>query len=654
MVCSTQYFHNGIVGSNTQSVPVASCCCFSFGCGLVCGTPKECLGKQGKRLCGDPGQGTAGQRGRRGNFPRTAVRYGHQIHGQATTTTTKASNNLRMVGDGMTYLQPAPVSPIGDNHCRRCGGNGCDVKVMDCGCHLHARCTPVVEGKNMTHCPGCNQPCRGIYLLPMSFTEIDEARKVAAVESASGKREKKRKTATIARLNPEVSASGSMDEKSSDTSDLRTGRWTIEEMAYCDKLTEKFETGQLPVADGVKLNDFLSKMLKSKQSRLTKKMKNAKLSAKSFRRTTGYIVDPLEARLFSELEDSFFRSITCTMERAEVRFHLQKEWRELFSSFCVQLGQKLEADAWLASVEEMDRRASRAKDAARMARRKKMMGVALQQDGLRNSTQPGVLIDTSQVAGQPVQRQNTRTCSDSTSSASEIDDHVSTHSGKRARLEDSIERRARDTPPPFLAKVISYIERSRIPFEHVDAWVPSFVNHQQAGATNPQKCRLCYAGCATTQVQVSPDARVLLPLSSDDIADLAAFGEYSQKFSFDVGSGLPGRVYQSGVPSWERSVQNAPSSHFERCGGAVQWGIKTVLGIPIPSPNVGRIVILFYSRYDRVQSQDMVARIVDEFAKVRFCDAFCFDSVACLPCRSSLTLFFLLIAQTLPEMETCC
>jgi hypothetical protein len=51
-------------------------------------------------------------------------------------------------------------------------------------------------------------------------------------------------------------------------------------------------------------------------------------------------------------------------------------------------------------------------------------------------------------------------------------------------------------------------------------------------------------------------------------------------------------------------------------GGASQWGIKTVLGIPIPSPNVGRIVILLYSRHDRIRDPEMVRRITEELSKV--------------------------------------
>ena len=442
-------------------------------------------------------------------------------------------------------------------------------------------------------------------MIPMSFLELDEARLTAAASTASGKREKKRKTATIARLNPEVSVTASStDENTPDG--WRTGRWTNDEMIYCDMLMDKFETGELPVADGIKLNDFLANMLKSKQSRLTKKMENAKLSARAYKRTTGYIIDTSEAKVFSELENAFYRSIACSMEKAEIRFHLQKEWREIFSSYCVQVGQKLEADDWLSSVEEMDRRASRAKDAAKMARRKRMMGYALEQDQMHPVQ--GVFIETSKA-----------TVNAEHPDSGELDELAAAAAARkrqRGLTGPVVPRKHRVQPPPFLGRLLAYMQRHSVPFEYIDAWVPSFVNGNQAGQpAASQNCRLCFAGCATSEMQVASDGRSMLPLPKEDQFDLNAFGDYSQKFSFD-GCGLPGRVYQTGVPSWEQSVQNAPIGHFERSGGAVQWGIKTVLGIPVPSPNVGRIVVLFYSRHDRPQNQDMAARIVEEMTKL--------------------------------------
>jgi hypothetical protein len=117
----------------------------------------------------------------------------------------------------------------------------------------------------------------------MAFMEIDQAQAEAAKTDLSDKRGKKRKNATIARLNPNAKDSVDAEEKgktsAGESTELRTGRWTTEETAYCDKLIELFEGGFLPLPDGTKLNDFLASMLKSKQSRLTKKMKNARLSA---------------------------------------------------------------------------------------------------------------------------------------------------------------------------------------------------------------------------------------------------------------------------------------------------------------------------------------------------------------------------------------
>jgi len=451
----------------------------------------------------------------------------------------------------------------------------------------------------------------------MSFCEIDEAKEVAAKLAPSGKRGKKRKNATIARLNPATTtvnhgtSSGSLppaEEKSGgETSDLRTGRWTTEETAYCDELIEKFERGLLPIVDGIKLNDFLSNMLKSKQSRLTKKMKNARLSARCYKKTLGFIQDDAEARTLSEAESAFFDSIPCSLEKAEIKFHMQKEWRELYSNYCVSIGQTLDANAWLSSVEELDRRASEAKDAARMARRKVMMGHAWSQD--TGNSDKGVFIEPHIMAD---------------SSAG-----IGTE-GDFALAADTVDSKAQDnararsfSSSPFVKRVAEVLQQCSIPFEHVDAWVPSFVPQQPGDQDDPgtsmgeHTCRLCYAGSATTEVVVPPNGGPAIPVTSEEYFDLISFGEYSQKFSFDLGCGLPGRVYSSGVASWEQGIQKAPSTLFERCGGALQWQIQTVLGIPIPSPNVGRVVVVLYSRHDRPRDQDVVNRVADEISKVR-------------------------------------
>lgn len=106
------------------------------------------------------------------------------------------------------------------------------------------------------------------------------------------------------------------------------------------------------------------------------------------------------------------------------------------------------------------------------------------------------------------------------------------------------------------------------------------------------------------------------PMNDDMKFNLLSFGDYSQKFSFDVGCGLPGRVYSNGASTWEQNVQIAPCSHFERCGGANQWGIKTIVGIPVASPNVGRIIIILYSVHNRKKCENMVTKLKNECTKL--------------------------------------
>jgi hypothetical protein len=108
---------------------------------------------------------------------------------------------------------------------------------------------------------------------------------------------------------------------------------------------------------------------------------------------------------------------------------------------------------------------------------------------------------------------------------------------------------------PYLDEIMKYIERNNVPFEHVDAWVPSYIppsNMEWATSGNPS-CRLCFAGCVTVDI-VSQKRRSLI--TPEEHFNMLTFGEYSQKFSFVIGCGLPGRVYQSGIATWEQSVQN--------------------------------------------------------------------------------------------------
>jgi hypothetical protein len=536
----------------------------------------------------------------------------------------------------MRYIPPEQVhvenaSSEADEYvrCTRCGYTGCDVRVSSCNCTFHAvspltpllpplelgtpflgqclsnftnfamqRCIPLSHGSGQ-HCPHCGKPVDTLVLFPVSFREIDEALRTALVLSPSSAVARNRKRKGTDDVLEAVNPLSSFAER-------RTGRWTVEEMAYCDKLIAKFSLGELPLPDSVKLNEFLGNMLKSKQSRLTKKMKNAKLSTKTYKRKTGCI-DPADAREVSNLEESFFNSIVDFQERAEVKFHMQKEWREQFSKVCADLGRPLDADAWLSSVEEMDRRSSKARDSARMAKRKLMMGVALRAD--TKNLEQGVFIEKTEAEVRVVAASQGSGGGDEKDFERDLLFMLSEDKNQSKGEQSSLLHSA-----PFLAKVTAYLMRHSVPFEHVDLWVPSFVpgDETQGGTA----CRLCYAGNSTTDKLVTEDGLNTRPLTPEEKFNFYSFGDYSQKFSFNVGCGLPGRVYESGRPTWEQSVNNAPDHHFERCGGAKQWEIKSVVGLLVASPNVGRIVVVLYSRFDRPKDEGLVIRLCDEFTKV--------------------------------------
>jgi hypothetical protein len=543
--------------------------------------------------------------------------------------------------EGGTVISPEAIFSLanvnmnnGDEYvsCVKCGYAGCDVRVAGCGCTLHARCCSVKQGDSAKICPHCSRPTSGFVLFPMSFREIDEARRMAAA-IACDKRERGRKRRNT--MISESDADGKYikkkpvpEDKIVDPPDRRTGRWTKEEIIFCDKMIALFKEGHFPIAEGTKLNDFLANMLKSKQSRLTKKMKNAKLSSITFSRSFGYIFDQTEARNFSELEDQFFNSIHDHLERAEIKFHMQKEWRELFFNICATVAQPVEANSWLSSVEEMDRRSSLARDAARMTRRKLMMGYALSQD-IQNCT-PGVFIEStaseiqSSPQGGPLMGNNhgMNFHSQEEDLLFLLDDNVGCEYpetlGGMSPLQLSANMNGKSSmlhSSPFMSRIVAYMKRHKVQFEHVDVWVPSFVPNDNATSNDDTKCRLCFAGSATSDKEMTGDLHAQAQdISKDPFFNLQAFGDYSEKFSFDVGCGLPGRIYETGLTTWEQNVQT--SSTFERSGAAQQWGIKTVAGFPVASPNVGRIVVLFYSRYDRSKDHELISRMSKELTKL--------------------------------------
>ena len=160
----------------------------------------------------------------------------------------------------------------------------------------------------------------------------------------------------------------------------RTGRWTEEEIVFVDCLIDAYDRGVLPVTVGVRLNDFLCSLLRCKASRLTKKMKNAKLSVRAYDLNPHSSITSLDVKTLSKLQENFLSSITEEHVRYELRFNMEKSWRTNLSNLCVQIGSTLcDATEWFTSLESMDNRAALAYENIRRARRHQM-GIALKTD----------------------------------------------------------------------------------------------------------------------------------------------------------------------------------------------------------------------------------------------------------------------------------
>ena len=442
----------------------------------------------------------------------------------------------------------------------------------------------------------------------------------------------------------------------------RTGRWTAEEIGYVDFLLNAFDRGLLTLPHGIKLNEFLGDVLLCKSSRLTKKMKNAKLSTRSYGLSPPMPnCELLDNVVMSRLEEKFLHSLSSEATQLELLFNLTKLWRTNLSNLCLQVGYSfLEAGDWVASLEAMERRASEAEELIRKARRKRM-GLALKTDV--KSSNPGVFFANHPVAGRESTIIPTATKSMTpqvaTSSNMSINkdmfDNNATHSvsseegsdadfiahmlelssqpgpdGQRNRLlsmdlgDRGLDEYFRDpssdaTPAankkaskvydhgPFLHKIVSFLEKNHLPFVHVDVWVPSYISgvEKQGESSNTsggEELRLYHAGCATRG-----DLNQMLT------ANFNEFGVYSKQFSFASGVGLPGRVFATGKPDWSSRVHEADPKYFERAGGAKIYGVRTVLGIPLDS-SIGKLVVALYTSADIQRNEALIAKCASAFS----------------------------------------
>eukprot|EP00532_Pseudo-nitzschia_australis_P011527 CAMPEP_0168240442 /NCGR_PEP_ID=MMETSP0140_2-20121125/22185_1 /TAXON_ID=44445 /ORGANISM="Pseudo-nitzschia australis, Strain 10249 10 AB" /LENGTH=872 /DNA_ID=CAMNT_0008175069 /DNA_START=362 /DNA_END=2981 /DNA_ORIENTATION=+ len=464
----------------------------------------------------------------------------------------------------------------------------------------------------------------------------------------------------------------------------RTGRWTHEESALVDFLVTTFDQGLLPLPHGIKLNEFLGDVLLCKSSRLTKKMKNAKLSTRTFvlgKPSTQF--STREREQLSMLQKSFLSSLSSESTRLTLQLNLTKQWRTHFYNVCLQIGYPHVQDkAWNASLQELEKRASRAEEVVRRLRRRKMGLSSPFDNPMRTFVNPNPVFDLIKVdqsksqptttdidinpsisrasivsnehklrtissgSGEeealninyddgrfPPSRQRALSTDISISSIgynkgrdrsfSEdfekmldvliTDEATDDHNISTAKTPTSEKKTCIPSAPAsnfcksLLDAFVTYIEKRNMPFQHLDLWVPSFSTGDLSGlskSVDVDQLHLHHAG-HTCRRDVSNDLAHMLH----------EFGVYSSYFSFEPGKGLPGRVYSTGVASWECAVHRKNSNDFGRVEGAELYGIKTALAIPLNTAMVGRIVVLIYSCENVPEDVSLSREIASELTK---------------------------------------
>jgi len=491
-------------------------------------------------------------------------------------------------------------------------------------------------------CPFCHDEVTGIYLFPLPFDKLEKAinlkKKSSTHQSSNATSGSKRKhdSANADEIAFSVYSKWRTGTRGmlADNDQHRTGRWTDAEMAFVDHIVTAFDEGLLSVAEGVKLNTLLCDLLQCKSSRLTKKMKNAKLSTRTFKAAPAApgMVNREDCQVLSALQEKFLCGRPSEAAKLELQFNFIQQWRSYFSNFCMQAGYVfLDSKDWVASIEDLEKRASTVEEKFRKVRRKSMSKALNSESKKKKSTKlaketpPPPSTPPKSVPSAPQEDETTPSLMsvfDEVEEAERISRRPRTFSEDFDNVLQDLacggegdmmplnlpdvtvpnHQPSNDiiAPPPstFLEALRLLMETPISPYHHADIWVPSFVNDGE------ENIQLLHAGYA---------ARRDVP--DRTFSSMNAFGEYSKSFTFKPGQGLPGRVFSTGKSLWSFKLQDLDEQHFPRASGARSHGLKTATGIALNTHGVGRMVVVFYSCDEIVEDQSLADELARELAK---------------------------------------
>lgn len=155
----------------------------------------------------------------------------------------------------------------------------------------------------------------------------------------------------------------SVDTDGDDEVYFRNGRWTNAEVDYIKFLRELFDSGALPLPQGIKLSDFLRRLLLCKSSRLRKKLKLSNFCKRKYLMARAPKAVTLDCEKLSKLEEHFLDSLETDAARRVLRFNFSRMWGKYLWTACDQLNLKiLDSKEWYASLEDIERRAKVVKE----------------------------------------------------------------------------------------------------------------------------------------------------------------------------------------------------------------------------------------------------------------------------------------------------
>jgi hypothetical protein len=392
----------------------------------------------------------------------------------------------------------------------------------------------------------------------------------------------------------------------------RVGRWTKEEWDYCAFLCQAFERGVLPIQTGLKLGEFLGEVLLCKNSRLTKKMKHAKFSLRSYTLYPTNLTG-VDAKEFSVLEHRFLGSLPSAYVRLEISFHLKRLWQAHLANFSFKTKSKLvDATDWFKGHEEMEVRGLEVEEFFRNWRGARMSKALQMESTIATFTKrsasdfapmnvPNVAqtevkrlkVDASHnynvdpFMEEPQDKDYLYNLVDSSQLTTQEDDEeyskiLNELMDNSKMQETSLTTQTRNEPSPqssFFEQIRVFMQEKAIPFQHADIWVPA-PQQDISGAAN------------TVLLHVGSVTRTDIP--GDVFAQIDTLSVHSPKVSFSAGSGFPGRVFSKRKVLWETNLPKIDPRFSKDSMGSIDSAIKMGLGFEFVS-GTGHLIVCFYS-----------------------------------------------------------